>query len=83
MNHEGSYMRRCTEELLDDIENGNAIVIVWTVNDVLDCASSINVELSEDDARSALRLAYDNYDPIMGITWDEIEVVIRETVSCI
>ena len=72
------FDRRCIEGYLEDFESGDAIATIWTVNDVIDAASSWGKEVTEREARTVLRRVHDRHDAEYGISWTEIEHTIDE-----
>ena len=75
------FDRHCVEDFLDDFESGNAVAIIWTVNDVLSSASSWNKDVSEEEARTVLRRVHDRHDAEYGISWTEIEYAVDEVIQ--
>jgi hypothetical protein len=58
----------------------NFITIKWGIDDVMGHAEEMEMEVSEDEARSILLSAERNHDCTIGITWDTFDYLISETV---
>jgi hypothetical protein len=61
---------------LPAIEKGDAIAILWHINDVIDFAAHKDVNLSEDQAREVLANVRRSHDAEIGISWDVIDIHI-------
>lgn len=72
-------MRNWLEENLDSIERGDAVAIIWTVNDIIDYASEIlDTELTLDEAREILSDMHRKHDASIGINWDVVETFVAQ-----
>lgn len=67
--------RRVVESYLNRIEDGRAIALIWTVNDVRAAAKEIGHELDEEFAREILQQILH-----MGINWDMVQLCIKANV---
>lgn len=72
MDNEMTYFERFIKPLENRLNNGSAIVHIWTTEDVRHWDSS----LTEDDAMEVLDYIMDTLDSNVGITWDVIEYAI-------
>lgn len=72
------FTRKCVEDLLDDVESGNVVMISWCINDVLDATDN---DLTEDEARSVLRMMCDRHDAEYGVSWSEVSYYTDEVIS--
>jgi len=68
-----------TDETVSRIRSGDAIAIVWTVNDVIDATSHLNDEteeyentLSVEQAREVLQYMLDSHDSEWGVNWETL-----------
>lgn len=68
-----------TDETVSRIRNGDAIAIVWSVDDVIDATSHFNEEteeyeetLSVEQARKVLQYMLKHHDSKWGITWESV-----------
>jgi len=61
-------------------ESGEAIALVWTIDDVLDQAKGSDVEstLTKEDAIDILQKIARNHDATIGVSWDVIDAYIDE-----
>jgi hypothetical protein len=63
-------------------EETKTIHIIWSVEDVLECAENEEVTLSEKEAWEILKRVYHHHDCNNGITWhgilDELDMYLRE-----
>lgn len=75
------FDRGRVESYLDQIERGDAIAIIWTIEDVYAIEGSINTELTEDEARRVLRWMTDRHDAVYGVNWDTVEFYARLVIS--
>jgi hypothetical protein len=66
------FNRKRVEDWLDFIENGDAIAILWSVNDIMSILEHNGMEVSRDQAQQILRLMQDSHDAELGITWDTV-----------
>ena len=57
--------RERVEEYLDAIEKGDAIAVIWTIDDVM-----CDLEVEEDEAREILFYADRKHDAEYGICWE-------------
>jgi hypothetical protein len=67
-------MPKLMEETLQALERGDAIAIVWSVEDVL-CMSEDedgNETVTRDEAHEILQQLYEDHNANYGISWDTI-----------
>ena len=57
------------------------IHITWCTEDVLHEAEELGVELTEDEANDVLIRMEEKHDAIIGISWDVMDVYIRDLVD--
>ena len=75
--------RKCVEEYLDDIERGDAIAVIWTVNDVMDLYSYEHdeKEITLEQARDVLSNVKRRHDAEYGISWETIRFWLEEQIN--
>ena len=49
------------------------ISIVWNIDDIHEAAEMIDIELSDDDCRYILQIAFHDHDANSGISWDSLQ----------
>lgn len=64
--------RENLEQWLNQIESGDAIAVVWHIDDV----KSMDENLTDDEAREILERMYHKHDATIGISWDTIDAFI-------
>ena len=65
--------RECIEHLERLYEpEDKMIMVVWSINDVIDFAESKGIEITEEKALEVLKSIKKNHDCNMGINWDVI-----------
>lgn len=52
------------------------IAEVWSVDDVVDMAVAIDLEINDEEAKKILHTILDKHDANVGISWDTIETHI-------
>ena len=57
----------------DRFIDGDAVAIIWTIEDVLSMADDNEMELSVDEAAEVLARCYHGHDCGYGFTWDLIQ----------
>lgn len=57
------------------------INIIWCTEDVLHEAEELGVELTEDEANDVLIRMEEKHDASIGISWDVMDVYIRDLVD--
>ena len=70
------YERQNVERYLDMFESGDAIALIWQVDDVTSLAIDMGVELSDQEARDILWEAARRHDANEGISWIVLETLI-------
>ena len=63
-----------TDETVSRIRSGDAIAIIWSIDDVLSCTENEDGEetLTEEQAREVLQYVLDNHDSSWGVSWETI-----------
>jgi hypothetical protein len=49
----------------------------WHIEDVMEVAENMGIEISEEDAEWVLNDVADNFDANIGINWDVIEMALQ------
>lgn len=57
----------------EDFEEGRAIAIIWTVEDVLSADNGSDEPITEDEAVDVLASVYRGFDAGVGINWQVIQ----------
>lgn len=71
--------RKRVEYYLDAIERGDAIAIIWQIDDIISMAESgYDKTLSDEDARDILWSIGRRHDASIGVNWDVIEVYLDD-----
>ena len=63
----------------DSFRESKIIQITWSVEDVMEHAKTIGVEISEAEAMEILLQLYHSHDATVGINWDVIGNAITES----
>lgn len=61
----------------DAIEGGTAIVIIWRVTDIYKRAESFKMQITFECAKKILLELERNYNHESGISWPDIDVLLR------
>jgi len=64
------------EDYRDDINNGEAIVIIWCATDVKERAKEKGIELTQEKVKNILESMKRRHDACIGINWDVIDTHI-------
>lgn len=71
--------RKHVERYLDAIERGDAIALIWQIDDIISMAESeYDKTLSDEDARDILWSIDRRHDASIGVSWDVIEVYLDD-----
>ena len=71
--------RKHVEGYLDAIERGDAIAIIWQIDDIISMAESgYDKTLGDEDARNILWTIDRRHDASIGVSWDVIEVYLDD-----
>jgi len=62
----------------DEIEAGEAIAIIWTIDDVEWIANLAPIE--EYHLKETLRRVKENHDALIGVNWDVIETTLEQVL---
>ena len=62
----------------NEVIEGKAIMDIWIVDDVIDRAKDLDMEISEEDAIDILYKINENKDACIGINWDLIDIYLME-----
>jgi hypothetical protein len=54
------------------------IALVWTVDDVLDCADRIGIDITESHAKEVLDIVLHRHDANYGVSWDTFSEYIED-----
>jgi hypothetical protein len=57
-------------------DNHRFITIIWTIDDILGTAATMDINMNNDQAWEVLKTLKNNHDSNYGITWDRIESLI-------
>jgi hypothetical protein len=64
----------------EEIKQGDIVVFVWHIDDVLGLAEEREIELSEDEAREILYNVRREHDCMIGINWEVISYYLDDFV---
>jgi len=70
------------EDWKEKINKGEAIAIIWDIDDVIGCAKDNNIKLKKTEAKDILAIIQKYYDANEGINWDVIESTICSYKIC-
>jgi hypothetical protein len=62
----------------NEVIEGRAIMDIWTVDDVIDRAKDLDMEIPEEEAIDILQQVNENKDACIGINWDVLDRFIME-----
>ena len=63
---------------INDIADKNRLIaIIWTIDDILGTAATMDINMNNDQAWEVLKTLKNNHDSNYGITWDRIEGLIN------
>lgn len=64
------------------IDRGEAIAIIWDIDDVIGVAHQQKVEITKEEAKDILAIIHDHHDANEGINWNVIESAICAYQTC-
>lgn len=69
------------KETLAKIEAGDAIAIIWSIEDVYACAEERERgTLTQEEARKVLKDVEANHDCTYGVSWESIDYAIEDVI---
>jgi hypothetical protein len=77
----GEELWKNINEYKDDIQQGTAIVLIWTTEDVHVKAEENDIELTEEQAIKVLEHISNYHDCSYGVNWDTIDCSIDEVLE--
>jgi hypothetical protein len=77
----GQELWRNIHEYKDDIQQGKAIALIWTTEDVHVKAEENDIELTEEQAIKVLEYISNHHDCSYGVNWDTIDCSIDEVLE--
>lgn len=67
-----------TQQLIDRIDSGDCIAIIWDIEDVKGRADERNMKISNKKAREILAAIERHHGCEIGVTWDTIDAALDE-----
>lgn len=71
-------MSEIGKNTFQDINSGEAIALIWHVDDVLERAQERGISLSRDEAKEILSGIEEHHDCEVGVSWTTIDVFLDE-----
>jgi hypothetical protein len=68
--------RKLSKELIDQIESGDAIALIWQIEDVINEGKEIGITVTPEQAREVLEEVESNHDCTMGVSWESIRTAM-------